>query len=140
MTKAPITKGLVALFGSAALLTACNSAQERAEDQREDAAEASAAASGSAIAALGLTEAQLLDADIIDASNRELGEVEGVVRGSGGQVEHLLVELEGSNPARTVQVPVAGLKPVKQGTDTDLSTTMTAEQLTALPDAAPAQR
>lgn len=133
-------KGLVALFGSAALLAACNSAQERAEDQREDAAEASAAASGSAIAALGLTEAQLLEADLVDASNRELGDIEGVVRGSGGQVERLLVELEGATPARIVQVPVADLKPVKQGTDTDLSTTLTAEQLAALPSAAPAPR
>lgn len=135
-----MAKGFVTLLGSAALLAACNSAQERAEDRREDAAEASAAASGTAIAAFGLTEAQLLDADVVDANNRELGEVEGVNRGSDGQVQHLKVRLENSNPSRVVQVPIANLQPVKPGSDTDLSTTLTAEQLAALPDAAPVQQ
>lgn len=135
-----MAKVLMALFGSAALLVGCNSAQERAEDRREDAAEASAAASGAAIAAFGLTEGQLLDTDVVDANNRELGEVEGVTRDSAGQVRHLTVRLENSNPSRVVQVPITALQPVKPGSDTDLSTTLTAEQLAALPDAAPVQQ
>lgn len=135
-----MVKGLAALLGSAALLAACNSAQERAEEQREDAAEASAAAAGASIAALGLTEAQLLDADVVDANGRELGEVEGVGRSGGGAVDHLQVRLENSNPSRVVRVPITDLQPVKPGGDTDLSTTLTADQLAALPDAAPVQR
>lgn len=136
-----MTKVLVALLGSAALVVGCNNAEERAEDQREAAAEASATAAGNAVAALGLTEAQLLDADLLDPSNRELGEVEGVVRGGpSNAVDHLLVELEGSNPERIVQVPIAGLAAVERGADTDVSTTLTSAQLAALPDAPPAAR
>lgn len=136
-----MTKVLVALLGSAALVVGCNNAEERAEDQREAAAEASATAAGKTIAALGMTEAQLLDADLLDPSNRELGEVEGVVRGGpNNAVDHLLVELEGSNPERIVQVPIAGLAAVERGADTDVSTTLTSAQLAALPDAPPAAR
>ncbi|OWK29817.1 hypothetical protein [Sphingomonas mucosissima] len=130
-----MAKTLFAVLGSVALLVGCNTAEERAEDQREEAAEASAAAAGAAVAALGLSEAQLLDADVVDANGRELGEVEGVTRGDDGQVNHLKVRLENSNPSRVVQVPVANLQPVKPGGETDLSTTLTAEQLAALPDA-----
>lgn len=136
-----MTKVLVALLGSAVLVVGCNNAEERAADQREAAAEASATASGKTIAALGMTEAQLLDADLLDPSNRELGEVEGVVRGGpNNAVDHLLVELEGSNPERIVQVPIAGLAAVERGADTDVSTTLTSAQLAALPAASPAAR
>lgn len=136
-----MTKTLVALLASAALVVGCNNAEERAADQREAAAEASATAAGDAIAALGMMEAQLLDADLLDPSNRELGEVEGVVRGGpNNAVDHLLVELEGSNPERIVQVPIADLAAVERGTDIDVSTTMTADQLAALPETPAAAR
>lgn len=120
----------------ATLLSACNDAgNDAAEEQVEDAAEASAAAAGSEIAALGLTEAQLIDAELVGPGNVELGDVQAVVRGPDGTVENLLVEIEDSNPDRFVHVPVAGLTTVVRGDDTDLATTLNAPDLAALPDA-----
>jgi hypothetical protein len=123
---------LIAAATGLATLTACSDAQ--GDDQREGQAEASATTqSGSAVAALGLTEQQLLDADLIDASGTELGEVETVLRNAGGEVDHLIVEVEGPDPDRYVEVPITGLTTRVQGDDTDLVTTMTSADLGALP-------
>ncbi|MHB9879030.1 PRC-barrel domain containing protein [Pacificimonas sp. ICDLI1SI03] len=127
-------KMIAALACSAALLTACNNANDAAEDAMEQSAEASAVAAGSAEAALGLTEIQLLDAEIIGDGGLELGDVASVVRDENGNVDRLLVEIEDSVPDRFVHVAISDLKPVQRGDDTDLSTRMTAEQLAALPD------
>lgn len=129
-----MNKLLVSAACAAVALMGCNNAQDRAEDRMEAQAEANAAASGSAIAALGLTETQLLRADLVDASGAELGDVEAVVRGANGQVEGLVVEIEDSNPDRFVQVPVTGLNPVIRANDTDIATTRTAAELAALPN------
>jgi len=126
---------LFAFAASAALLAACNDGNDAAEDKMEAAAEQSAVAAGNAEAALGLTEAQLLDAELLGPDNVELGDVASVVRGANGEVEQLLIEIEDSNPDRFVRVPITDLSPVRRGDDTDLSTAMTAEQLSALPDA-----
>ncbi|TCJ39768.1 PRC-barrel domain containing protein [Parafrankia sp. BMG5.11] len=120
-------------------LAACGSDADRqadaTEDRIEQQAEASAAASGDAVAALGLTERQLLDADLVTADGTELGDVEQVRRGAGGAVEGLLVEIEDSNPDRYVVVPLTGLTTRVAGADKDLQTKMTAAQIGALPDA-----
>lgn len=89
------------------------------------------------ILALGLTARQLEDADIIDAAGRELADVERLVTASGGQLTSLIVEIEDSNPDRLVTLPLEGLVVVENGNDRDLRTTMTLEQLQALPAATP---
>ena len=118
----------------------CPSEAEReadaTEDRIEQQADASAAAAGGAIAALGLTETQLLDADLVAADGTDLGDVEQVRRDASGAVSGLLVEVEDSNPDRYVVVPLTGLTTVARGDDTDLQATMTAADLAALPDAA----
>lgn len=125
---------LLALACTTALLSACGSSEaDVAEDRVEDAAEASAAAAGPAPVALGLSERQLLDADLRGADDTELGDVVRLERAADGTVDRLLIEIEDSNPDRYVHVPVAGLTPVTRGDDTDLSTTMTRAQLEALP-------
>lgn len=131
---------LALLACSTFALAACGqSADEEtrdlAEERLEYQAEASAVAAGPTEAALGLSEAQLLDADLRGPNDVDLGDVEAVLRNSEGAVDRLVVEIEDSNPDRFVEVPVAGLVPVVRGNDTDLSTTMTREQLAALPDA-----
>ncbi len=129
-------KKLMTIFAcSTVLLSACNGANDAAEDRMEDAAEASAAAAGPVPAALGLTEAQLIDAELVGANGVELGDVQSLLRDANGQVDRLLVEIEDSDPDRFVEVPVEGLSTIMRGDDTDLSTTMTREQLAALPDA-----
>ena len=122
-----------------AALAACDSQAEREEDAIEDRveqqAEASAVAAGGAIAALGFTEAQLLDAEIVAADGTDLGDVEQVRRSSGGAVDGLLIEVEDSNPDRYVVVPLDGLTTRAAGDDIDLQATMTAADIEALPDA-----
>lgn len=121
------------LASSAALLAACDSAEDRAEDKFEADAKASAIASGNTAAALGLTEAQLLNADLYGASKVELGDVARVLRNSQGEVDRLVVEIEDSNPDKYVEVPISGLTTIKRGGDIDLSSEMTLEQFSALP-------
>ena len=125
---------LLLLALPATLLAACSDKNEAAEDKLERAAETGATVAGPLPAALGLSEAQLLDADIIDKDGKELGDVAQVVRGPDDKVDRLLVELDGIGPDRYVHVPITGLKVVVSGTDTDLATTMTKDDLKALPE------
>jgi hypothetical protein len=128
---------LVTTACAAAFLSGCNNdaGTDAAEDRVEDAAEASAAVAGPTPVALGLSEAQLLDADLLGIDGVELGDVTSLLRGADGGVDRLLIEVEDSNPDRFVEVPVQGLVVLKRGDDTDLVSTMTATQVAALPDA-----
>ena len=130
---------LAALPILACALAACQSEAEQqadvTEEQIEQEAETSAAAGGSAVAALGLTEAQLIEADLVTADGTDLGNVEQVRRGADGMVEGLLVSIEDSDPDRYVVVPLDGLTTRPDGDDTDVQTAMTAHDLAALPDA-----
>lgn len=118
----------------ALLLTACADKNEAAEEKLERSAETSATVAGPVPAALGLTEAQLLDAEIVGANGKELGDVAKVVRGPDNKVERLLVKIDGIGPDRYVHVPVTGLKTVVRGDDTDLQTSMSKADLEALPE------
>ena len=127
------------ILGSAAMLSACDSAEEQAADRAEDrierSAEQSAQASGDTPIAFGLTERQLLDADLLAADGTELGDVELVTKDANGNVTKLLIEVEDSDPDRYVSIPINGLEPVRRGNDTDLSSSMTRDDIAALPDA-----
>ena len=127
---------------AALALVACESEAEQqaeaTEDRIEQRAEQSAAAAGDEIAALGLTERQLLDADLIAPDGTELGDVEQVRRNASGAVTGLVVEIEDSEPDRYVEVPLDGLSVTEGGalSDANLQTDMTAQDLAAMPDAA----
>lgn len=125
-------RNLLLLAGSAALLAGCSN--EAAEDKLERAAETSATVAGPLPAALGLSEAQLLDADLVGADGKDLGDVEQVLRGPDDKVDRLLVELDGGLKDRYVHVPITGLKTVVRGDDTDLETPLTKADLAALPE------
>ncbi len=132
-----------ALVPLAALaLGACESEAEQqaelTEDRIEQQAEQSAAAAGDAIAALGLTERQLLDAELVAPDGTELGDIEQVRRDAAGAVTGLLVEIEDSEPDRYVEVPLDGLTVTEGGvlSDANLQTELTAQDLSAMPDAA----
>lgn len=120
--------------GTAALLAGCTDTNEAAEDKLERAAETGATVAGPLPAALGLSEAQLLDADIVGADGKELGDVAQVLRDPDNKVDRLLVEIENIRADRYVHVPVTGLKAVVRGSDTDLETTMTKADLLGLPE------
>jgi hypothetical protein len=125
---------LLLLAGPAVLLAACSDANEAAEEKLERSAETSATVAGPVPAALGLSEAQLLDADLVGQDGKELGDIAKVVRGADNKVERLLVEIDGSNPDRYVHVPITGLKTIVRGDDTDLQTTMSKSDLMSLPE------
>jgi hypothetical protein len=130
---------LAALPILACALPACESETEQqaemTEDQIEQPAGTSTPAMGDEIAALGMTETELLDADLVTADGTDLGDVEQVRRSADGTVEGVLVSIEDSDPERIVLVTLDGLTSRPDGDDTDLQTTMTAEDLAALPDA-----
>lgn len=80
--------------------------------------------------ALGMNTAQLESANVVSADGTKLGEVDRVVTDANGNVTGMVVSLEGAGDRRvmvqTDQVTARG---------NDVQTTMTAEQLAALPDA-----
>lgn len=87
-----------------------------------------------ATGALGLTEVQLRDADLIDAADLDLGDVEAVARGADGAITGLIVEIEDTTSDRFVQIPLDGLQAVQRGNDWDVRTTATKDALLALPE------
>lgn len=124
---------------SVLLLAACGeSAEEREADRMEDRietqADADMTAAGTGEVALGMTEAQLLDADLVDADGTDLGDVELVSRDAANTVTGLVIELSDTDPDRYVEIPMDGLTTRMDGDDTDVQTAMTAQDLTALPD------
>ncbi len=108
------------------------------EDRIEQQAEQSAADTDDQIAALGLTERQLLNADLIAADGTELGDVEQVRRDANGAETGLLIEIEDSEPDRYVEVPLNGLSITGGSTmnDANLQSGMSSQDLAAMPDAA----
>lgn len=123
-----------AALACAVALAGCNNKADVAEDKMEHAAKAQAQAAGPEEAALGLTEMQLLKADLRGIGGVELGDVVKIDRDGTGAVTRLLIEIEDSNPDRFVYIPITGLSTIARGDDTDLETSMTRAELDALPD------
>ncbi|MBB5746091.1 PRC-barrel domain-containing protein [Brevundimonas variabilis] len=82
--------------------------------------------------AFGMTRAELEDADVLSPANTDLGDVETLVLNANGDVESIVVELEGPGD-REVVVPIAQFSSISQGNDKDLTTTLSATELAALP-------
>ncbi len=116
-------------------LGACGDNRTTSEAQPAPAPAAAPAATPTAAAdgAFGYTRAQLEDADIRSPDGRELGEVEAVITDASGAVIALAVEVDGPDPDPIVRLSLDGLTPVMSGDDRDLQTSMTMEQLRALP-------
>ena len=131
---------IASLAAACALIAACGETPaeqeaDRAEAQVEREADQSAYAASNEEAALGMTEAKLLDADLVTADGTDLGDIEAVRRDAAGAVTGLVIELEDTDPDRWVEVPTEGLISRADGDDMDVQTGMSAEELSALPDA-----
>lgn len=124
----PMIRPALALCCAATLLSSC----QRSEDGLQSKAENSAKVP--AFAALGLTELQLLNADVYGREKVELGEVENLKRGPDGKVTGLVVEIEDSDPDRYVLLPLDALVTMGQGHNIDLRADMTKEAFLALPE------
>ena len=128
------------LAAACALIAACGETPaeqeaDRMEDQVEMEADQSAYAASNEEAALGMTEEELLDADLVTADGTDLGDIVAVRRDEAGAVTGLVIELEDTDPDRWVEVPMDGLTTRPDGDDMDVQTGMSAEDLSALPDA-----
>ena len=132
---------LLAAASTAALLAACSQAPSRPDRTPEaspDAASAPKTATAPAAApagamALGLTVAQLEEADLITSAGVDLGDVQRVDLDASGAVTGLIIEPAVEGGPRWVRIPLDGLTPRKEGDDYDLVSTMTLEQLKAMP-------
>ncbi len=82
--------------------------------------------------AFGMTRDELEDADVRAADNTDLGDVEALVLNAAGELESIVVELEGPGD-REVLVPIGRFTALQQGDDKDLATTLSAAELAALP-------
>jgi hypothetical protein len=95
--------------------------------------------------ALRLSRHQLEDADLIDATGREIGEVEGVVTDDRGAITSLLIELDQRDPTpdKRVMIPLDGLKAVPEPGDRgdyDIQTRQSKADLLKLPPASTTSR
>ena len=92
------------------------------------------AATSEAAVALGMTRAQLEDADLVSAGGVKLGDIETLVVDAEGKVTHMVVELEGPGDIK-VQLPADKVRAytAPNSNDRDLATDLTAAQLSALP-------
>ncbi len=83
--------------------------------------------------ALGLTRDELEDADLVspEPAFTDLGDVETLVLDAAGQVTGLVIDLEGVD--KDVVVLISDVTSLRRNNEVDLSTTMTAAQLQALP-------
>ncbi len=121
-------------------LTACGNGQPTATPAAGTAAPAPAPVAAQTtnmaepVLALGLTRRQLEDAELLDATGAEIGEVERVVTDASGAVTGLLVEIEDTTPDRYVTIPLDGLTVVTHGDDNDLRSTHTRAALVAMPE------
>ncbi|GAA0628001.1 hypothetical protein GCM10009422_26380 [Brevundimonas kwangchunensis] len=103
-------------------------AAEPVSEQRAETAQTSAAL------AFGMTRQQLEDADLMSAQMTDLGDVDTLVLDASGQLTHVVIELEGPGD-RKVALPIADVSSVARGNGDikDLSTTLTASELAAMP-------
>lgn len=94
-------------------------------------------AAGAQSGALGLTRAQLEDADLIDANGVDIGDVEYAIADSGGRVVALAIEVDRREPRpdKLVNIPLQDLRAVPEPHDPgdfDIVTAMSADEVAAL--------
>lgn len=135
MTRLLVPALSLALLG----LAACGDNETAAVEATPNAAptevsetRADTAASAAALA-LGLSRAQLEDADLVGPApdHTDFGDVEILVLDASGQVTGLVIDLEGMD--KDVVVPIADVTSLRRGAEIDLTTAMTQAQLQALP-------
>ena len=130
-----MNKLLVCLVASTALLAGCSKkdSDQTATPGADASVAAAATASAPAVAALGLTEQQLLDADVVNGVGVDFGDVEAVLRDASGAVDRVNVKLD--KGGKMVTLKTADLTTTQDGNDWDLVTKLTREEISALPAA-----
>lgn len=137
-----MNRSLIAAASLAALLAACSEQKKEPAPVAEPAvvaptpAAATAGVTRNEPMALGLTAAQFEDADLMSATGVDLGDVERVDVDSMGKATGLIIAPTGPGE-RWVRLPLTGLTIKADGDDHDVITTLTLEEVKALPAWAP---
>ena len=95
------------------------------------------AATQTAALAFGMTRQQLEDSDLMSLNNTDLGDVDTLVLDASGTLTHVIVELEAGDLKKQVPLSALGVGTQTDGSSVDLTTSLTAAQLSALPDWTP---
>lgn len=91
-------------------------------------------ATSQAALALGMSRSELEGADIVNAAGDDLGDVESLVIDAGGNVTHLVVDVDVPGDDVKVLLPIDQAQAhVGTNGDKDLRTTLTSQDLVALP-------
>jgi sporulation protein YlmC with PRC-barrel domain len=120
-------------------------AAEKAAKRTEAAAERTAdrtkaATTGNWAKATGdIRGSEMIGADVVNAKNDDIGSVKDVIFDSTGKVKSVLVDPDGvlNGGTKTVAIELTKLQILQSGEDVRLSTTMTEDQLKALPEYKP---
>jgi hypothetical protein len=128
------------VLAAAILVAACTPAADNRQQEPAESGNDMLDLGPVAEVALGLTDNQLREANLLDVNGQPIGNVEAAVRDSGGTATHLLVEIEDRGPARYVHVPLVGLEAVRVGDQWHVRSGLTRERLLALTEAAPPER
>lgn len=87
--------------------------------------------------AFGLTTRQIEDADLVDVTGKDLGDIERVETDASGNIVEVIVEIDGTDPRRFVRLPLTRLTAVADGDDWNLRAATSRDELIALPQAEP---
>jgi hypothetical protein len=121
---------------ASALLASCGGRQDAPANQAQ-ADPAAANQTSESEGALGISERELRDADVVDAAGNDLGDIDGVRRDATGRIAELFVEIEDTDPDRHVYIPLTGAEAFRDGDGWDVRIVLTRDQLMALPEAQP---
>lgn len=83
--------------------------------------------------AFGLTTKQIEDADLIDVTGKDLGDIHRVETDASGNIDAVIVEIADTDPNRFVRLPLTRLTAVADGDDWNLRAATSRVELIALP-------
>ncbi|WP_447727141.1 PRC-barrel domain-containing protein [Sphingomonas koreensis] len=83
--------------------------------------------------AFGLTTKQIEDADLVDVTGKDLGDIHRVETDASGNIDAVIVEIDGTDPERFVWLPLTRLTAVADGDDWNLRAATSRAELIALP-------
>lgn len=83
--------------------------------------------------AFGLTTKQIEDADLVDVSGKDLGDIHRVETDASGNIDAVIVEIADTDPDRFVRLPLTRLTAVADGDDWNLRAATSRAELIALP-------
>lgn len=83
--------------------------------------------------AFGLTTKQIEDADLVDVTGKDLGDIHRVETDASGNIDAVIVEIADTDPDRFVRLPLTRLTAVADGDSWNLRAATSRAELIGLP-------